>query len=216
VPTGLELLDTAGLVELVPAPLRLAPDDGEADARALLLDSAPVEVPAEPLKPAAPVEVPALEGEVPAVSAAPDTPEHGATAADVNGVELVDEISTPATLQFCGICCSMISTKLIGPVVVLVVVVLPVAEVLAPTAEALAPAAGEALSVVVVPVEVPALGAMRMSMKATVWPLLLRFRKVPSIGIVEPELVPDTLLPLVAPDALAKVPVHWFWVSICW
>jgi len=38
----------------------------------------------------------------------PITPEHGATVGDV-ALVLVGEIVTPATLQFSGICCSMIS-----------------------------------------------------------------------------------------------------------
>src|SRR5205823_4945175 len=65
---------------------------------------------------------------------------------------LVGEISTPATLQFRGICCSMISTKLIGPallavlllVVVVVLVLPPAVEALVAAPEGEVPAAVEA------------------------------------------------------------------------
>jgi hypothetical protein len=245
---------------LLPAlvPLRLAVpaalDDGEVAGRALLeLRPVLVDVPLEPLTP-----------DVPLVLVLVDTPEHGATVAEVNEVALVDEISTPATLQFVGICCSMISTKLIGPALAEVPVVVVVVRVEVPPAEAppaapvpemleLAPAAPDGLElapvaapegladdpvaapdglaeepvaapvaplddvVVVVDVEV-VLGALRISMNATVWPLLLRFMKVPSMGMVEllvplvevplPPEVPVAPLAPAAPVALAKLPLH--------
>jgi hypothetical protein len=57
-----------------------------------------------------PVDVLVLPVEVPLVPAelTPETPEHGATVGEVVLV-LLGEIVTPATLQFNGICCSMIS-----------------------------------------------------------------------------------------------------------
>jgi hypothetical protein len=257
VPAALEVapgLELALTLERPPLGLELARGD------ALPLDvTTPVlvEVPVVALTPEVPVEV--VADPPPDV----ETPPHGATVADVSEVELEGEISTPATLQFSGICCSMISTKLIGPallpvavLVVVVVLVLPPAEapvappegeVEAPAAAPDAPAAldGRALAaleaptaapldgaaleveVVVVVVEVPLIEpVLRMSMKATVWPLLLRFRNVPAMGIscVPPEvllipvLVPAPVeLPVAAvPLAVAKVPLHWFWVSICW
>lgn len=90
------------------------------------------------------------------------------------------EISTPATLQFSGTFCSMISTKLIGPPALDVVVVL----------------AFEA--------------AERMSRKTTASPALLMLRKLPVIGndapLAEP-VAPALLEDVVAPTALALAAV---------
>jgi hypothetical protein len=120
---------------------------------------------------------------------------------------------TPATLQFSGTLCSMISTKLIGPPALEVVLVL----------------AFDA--------------ADRMSRNTTDSPDVLMLRKLPVIGIeaalvlVAPALLDGVVAPaalalalVVAPallvveplvDVAAPVPVkneplHWFCPSACW
>jgi hypothetical protein len=87
------------LVPVVPA--------AEAAGDALLRVVLPVPAPLVLLRP---VDVLVLPVEVPLVPAelTPETPEHGATVGEVVLV-LLGEIVTPATLQFNGICCSMIS-----------------------------------------------------------------------------------------------------------
>ncbi|HLY65054.1 MAG TPA: hypothetical protein VKU60_05930, partial [Chloroflexota bacterium] len=80
-------------------------------------------------------------------------------------------------------CCSMISTKLMAfepPVVV-----------------------DGALALVLV-VLVVVLGALRMSMKATISPLVLMFRKLPAMGVMPEELV---VVVVVVPVVVLLVPV---------
>ena len=60
------------------------------------------------LRPVEVLVVPAGVLLVPVELLAPETPAHGATVGDV-ALVLFGEIVTPATLQFSGICCSMIS-----------------------------------------------------------------------------------------------------------
>lgn len=171
-------------------------------------------------------------------------PPQGATVGEVV-VPPLGVMVTPATLQFRGICCSMISTKLscVPPLLMPVVVVLVELPLLAPVeaplaaaeepagaplgaveAPVAAPLAAADAGVAVVVVVVPETGlAARISRKTTVWPLLARFRKVPAMAGVpldEPllvEVLPVDEAPL-APEPLlvAKEPLHWFWLSICW
>ena len=134
--------------------------------------------------------------------------------ADVAEV-LFCEISTPATLQFSGTFCSMISTKLIGPAALDVVLVL----------------AFEA--------------AERMSRKTTASPAELMLRKLPVMGVEAPvaelplldvvlaltalalavaaELdvpVVELLVPVVdvdaAPVPVKNEPLHWLCPMDCW
>ncbi len=105
----------------VPAPLR---PEVLLAGRALLLRADELLVPAEELRPLLLLVAPTLEtglallrpellDRAPVVEVVePDSPPHGATVGDVVAPPL-GVMVTPATLQFCGTCCSMISTKLI-------------------------------------------------------------------------------------------------------
>ena len=154
----------------------------------------------------------------------PDTPVHGATVVEVP-VPPDCEISTPATLQFKGTCCSMSSTKLmlleLPPLVVVVEAPLPLlgtalALAVLPAALGLAPAAlplafGLALELAVVPEDVvevvPDMLAGRMSMNTTLSPLLAMLRKLPVIGMVIMLEVPVEVLVVLDGLALVAAPV---------
>lgn len=149
----------------------------------LLVEPLPVDVAALLLRPELPLLLvdPVLDPVVEPLVLEPEMPLQGATVADVAEV-LFCEISTPATLQFSGTFCSMISTKLIGPPALDVVLVL----------------AFDA--------------AERMSRNTTASPAVLMLRKLPVIGVEAPlaELVAPALLDAVAAPtalALAVVPV---------
>ncbi len=101
-----------------PVRVLLAPLAAE-ELRPVLLELLPV--PADELRPAAPageLELVVVERLAPAALLSPDevlvvevllTPEQGATVGEL-ALVLLGEMVTPATLQFSGICCSMIST----------------------------------------------------------------------------------------------------------
>ncbi|MBV8084180.1 MAG: hypothetical protein JO247_05130 [Chloroflexi bacterium] len=131
-------------------------------------------MPALLLRPELPVPLvePVLEPVVEPLVLEPEMPLQGATVAEVAEV-LFCEISTPATLQFNGTFCSMISTKLIGPPALDVVLVL----------------AFEA--------------AERMSRKTTASPAVLMLRKLPVIGTDAPLVELAPLDDVAAPTALA-------------
>lgn len=95
-PTPLELLVVPALDEVLVPLLLLNPDE-------LLVPLVPAGLELLP--------TPAELALVPVVLEAPDTPLHGATVGEVVAPPL-GVIVTPATLQFIGIICSMISTKL--------------------------------------------------------------------------------------------------------
>ncbi len=240
---------------LEPAPALLRPEVLLA-GRALLLSADELLVPVEELTPLLLLVAPTLETGLallrpelldrPVVEVvAPDSPPHGATVGDVVAPPL-GVMVTPATLQFCGTCCSMISTKLICwlllPVVleVVPVPVVPDALLEAPTAPpdaagAEAPTAAplaatpelDAPVELVVVVDGPVAVAAWMSMNTTIWPLLATFMNVPAMA-GEEELALVLLLPVAAllepevpvllapPLDAANEPVHWFWLSICW